>query len=498
MNFLDSLAIESSLSTTENGANTYTTTGDPVLNLFALGGSYRNRTEEDCINLFKQAFLAEPRLAIKALMYLRDVTDGAGERRFFRVVYKWLSQNYPEWALAILYLIPVYGRWDDVFAALNTGTSVEGTVWIMIMNQLREDMKSDTPSLLAKWLPSENTSSLKTRSLATRTRKMLGLTSKEYRKMLSELRGKIKVLERTMSANQWDQIDFSKIPSVAGFRYAHCFRARPETATRYALFMADKHTHVNAKALNPQAIVHSVFLGVGDAEIDKYWNDLPDYYLGKEEPGIAVVDVSGSMTGTPMEAAIGLGAYVAKKAKGPFKDHFITFSTRPSLVKMQGDSIKEALLDMKQADWGFSTNIEAVFELLLQTAIKNHTPQNEMPKTLYIFSDMEFDDACCISSCDRDTLLESIKKRWNAYDYDMPRLILWNLDARNDTIPIVGGSYSYISGFSPSMISAVLSGKNGRELMLEKLNSERYEPVERVFKDHGELVNSADVGKGRV
>ena len=480
MNFLEELNLQSSVSTTENGAGTYTTTGDSVLNLFALGGSYRSRSEQDCISLFRDAFLADPVLAIKALFYIRDITDGQGERRFFRVAFKWLCCEYPEWANVVLEAIPTYGRWDDLFCTC--GTSVESSMWSIIKSQWEKDLTAESPSLLAKWLPSENTSSSRSRMLAHSVRNMLGLTSRQYRKALSKLRERINVLERLMSLNKWEEINFSKIPSIAGMQYSSCFANRPETSSAYAAFLRDKNAKVNARALNPQIITHKIFMRDTDAEaIEKFWKNLPDYYQGKEEPGIAVVDTSGSMFGTPLEAAIGLGAYIAQRGAGPFKDHFITFSERPTLVRLNGRTFAESLYNMRNADWGMNTNIEAVFDLLLDVAVKCHLPQTELPKTLYILSDMEF-DAAVGSEDSPEILIETIEKKWNAYDYDMPKLVFWNLDARHNSIPAVGeGKYSYVSGFSPSMIMPILTGKTGKELMLEKLNSGRYELLDALL-----------------
>jgi hypothetical protein len=182
------------------------------------------------------------------------------------------------------------------------------------------------------------------------------------------------------------------------------------------------------------------------------------------------------MYGTPLEAAVSLGAYVAEKAHGPFANHFITFSSSPELIKFSGVDIVDKFNRAKRARWGMNTNIEAVFDLLLTTALKNNTPQEDMPNRLYIFSDMEFD--YCISNVrgadDMVTLIESMEKRWNTYGYELPEVVFWNLDARNNNIPAMGTKFSYVSGFSPVMIEQILGGKTGMDLMLEKLNTERY------------------------
>lgn len=343
--------------------------------------------------------------------------------------------------------------------------------------------------LIFKWLKSENTSSLESRKIAAKTREHLGLSSKQYRKMLTYGRKKTKVLEQLMSTGQWDKIDFSKIPSRAGIIYRNAFARNDMTKARYEAFIKSKETKVNAGALYPVDVAHRAFrasrLPYDDPErlaLQKYWENLPNYYGDREENGIAIVDVSGSMTGTPMEAAVSLGAYIAENAHGPFANHFITFSARPELVEFNGVDITDKLNRCTSADWGMNTNLEAVFDMLLNVALANNTPQEDMPTRLYIFSDMEFDAAlqewCRWDTVfNPDTLVEGIAKKWDAHGYKMPDIVFWNLDARQNNIPAIGEGFSYISGFSPVMIEQVLSGKTGLDLVMEKLNSERYKNI---------------------
>ena len=217
--------------------------------------------------------------------------------------------------------------------------------------------------------------------------------------------------------------------------------------------------------------------------LQKYWDNLPNYYGDKEENAIAVVDVSGSMYGTPMDAAIALGAYVAEKSHGPFANHFITFSSRPQLVEFEGLDIVDKFVRARGSDWGYNTNIEAVFDLLLNTALKNDTPKEDMPAKLYVFSDMEFDQGLGHPGIGNkiNTLIEKIEYKWMSYGYELPKLIFWNLDARHNNIPALGEKFSYVSGFSPVMIENVLKEKSSLDLMLDKLNSERYNAIEQAF-----------------
>lgn len=487
--FMNNLQDATNYTLTENGALTHKTTKSAVYDMFAVGGAYRNRTDEDCVLLFKNALEENEELALKCLFYLRDVLQGQGERRFFRVCYKWLCYKNPEIAKRNLEQISEYGRWDDLIY-IAADTPVESYAFEIIKNQLVLDLECVTPSLLGKWMPSENTSSEKTKYMANKLRKYLKLSHKAYRIALSKLRKRINVLERLMSANEWEKIEFDKIPSKAGMKYKNAFARRDLIAKKYKEFAQSSETKVNAKTLYPYDIAHEAFSwnmrwkSVDEPErlmLQKYWDNLPNYYGEREENGLAVVDVSGSMCGRPMEAAVSLGAYIAEKAHGPFANHFITFSESPQLVKFEGVDIVDKFNRAQSADWGYNTRIEAVFDLLLRTAMNEKTKKEDIPQRIYILSDMEFDKGLNVSTTDEsrvNTLLESIALKWKAYGYELPQLIFWNLDARQNNIPMLKGRFAYISGLSPAMIEQILSGKDGYDLMLAKLvESGRYDII---------------------
>lgn len=475
MTYAEILKATSSLTATENGATCHSTSGSDLLDLFALGGSYRSRSDADCIELFAKALDENEAYAMKCLFYLSDCRGGQGERRFFRVCYNWLAKNHPEIARRNMRQIPFYRRWDDLYCLVNTPLETE--MFQFMKEQLALDVQSQTPSLLAKWLKSINASSSETRILGHKTREAFGMTPKQYRKTLSVLRQRINILERLMSEGHWDEIVYDAIPSHAGLRYRNAF-ARHD-AERYKEFLENKENKVNA-LLDPVNIAHYIFSNralykVDLLSLDKYWQNLPDYYNGREENGIAVVDVSGSMTGLPMEAAVSMGTYIAERGKGPYKDHFITFSNCPQMVEIKGKNIVEKFKNMEHADWGMSTNVEAVMDLLLNVAIRNKCPQSEIPTRVYILSDMEFNSAMRVDNY--SALFEAIDDKWRAAGYEMPEIVFWNLDARNDQIPAIGGKFSYLSGFSMTALKAVLSGKTGQDLMMETLDSDRYNAI---------------------
>lgn len=495
--FMTGLKNANNFTVTENGAVTHKSTMSDLLDLFAMGAAYRTRSDEDVILLFKKAFAENPTYALKCLFYIRDARGGQGERRFFRVVMKWLASDNSDAVLRNLSHIPEFGRWDDLFVFI--GTPIQDEALTMIKHQLALDVQCKTPSLLAKWMPSENTSSAKTRKNAMVVRKYLGMTSKQYRKVLSALRQRINVLERLMSEGRWEDIEFDKIPSKAGLKYKNAFarhdieRMKAEKPVQtYADFAKSSETKVNAKALYPYEVVDKAhyawnkdMLDTDRLMVNKYWDNLTDYFNGKTFNGLAMVDTSASMTwhggaAAPINVAISLGMYCAERAKGPFAGNYVSFSRTPRLVPVEGVDFVDKVKRIYQTNLCQNTNIEAAFDMLLATAINNKCSQEDLPENLIIISDMEFDSGCNFYGHSTKTLMESIAAKWAQYGYRMPHLIYWNVEARQNNIPqdIGCGRISYVSGMSPSIFETILSGKTGYDLMMEKLNSARYECIQ--------------------
>ena len=509
-NYLNNLKNETNYGYTENGAITHMSTMDGLLDLFGMGAAYRNRSDNDCIVLFQKAYKENPVYALKCLFYLRDVRGGQGERRFFRVVTKWLAENETEAMRRNLQYVPEFGRWDDLYVFV--GTPLEQAAFTIMGEQIALDLQCKTPSLLAKWLKSENASSRETRKLGEKTRVAFGLSHREYRKMLSYLRERINVIERLMSAGKWDEIEFDKIPSRAGLIYRNAFarhdieRMKSEKEVRtYRDFMQDKDTKVNAKDLYPYEVVekavklYTISYGWGyqvrtniednaveRAAINKYWDNLTDYFNGCSLDALCVVDTSGSMWGTkasaPINVAISLGLYAAERARGPFAGHYISFSSRPQLIETVGVDFVDKVQRIYRTNLCENTDIERTFDLLLSTATRNRCKQDDLPKTIVIISDMEFDAArgAYFHTADAHaTLMESIKRKWKRYGYRMPNLVFWNVDARHDNIPMkVEDGITFVSGFSPVLFEQIMKGKTGYDLMMDKLNEKRYEVIQ--------------------
>ena len=501
-NLLNSMKNATNYTYTENGALTHKSTMSGLLDLFAMGGAYRKRNDNDCILLFMDAFKEDPTYALKCLFYLRDIRGGQGERRFFRVVCKYLANKETAAMKRNLQYVPEFGRWDDLYVFV--GTKLEHDAFDLMKKQLMLDVECKTPSLLAKWLKSENTSSYESRMLANKTRAAFGMNHRQYRKTLSVLRERINIVERLMSAGKWDEIEFDKIPSRAGFIYRNAFarhdieRMKSEKEIKtYEDFMKDENTTVNAKDLYPYEVVAKAYNLTHDSywwrpdnnfelensvernAINKYWDNLTDYFNGCTLDALCMIDTSGSMWGTeasaPINVAISLGLYAAERARGPFAGHYISFSRQPQLIETKGVDFCDKVQRIYKTNLCENTNIEAAFEMVLQTAIKNRCKQSDMPKSIIVISDMEFDSQRGYYGKSTKTLMENIADRWMQYGYDMPNLVYWNVEARHNNIPMtVKDGVTFVSGFSPILFEQIMKGKTGYDLMMDKLNEERY------------------------
>jgi hypothetical protein len=482
---LSSLIENNNVAFTDNGAKTLKSSLNSLVDLFSMGGALRNRNEKEVIQLFIKAFSEDGLLALKLLFYIRDVRGGLGERKTFKTILAWLGDNYPEVVEKNIYLIAEYGRFDDYLVLLNTKSK---DIFINFINfQLEQDVvnyENDKPvSLLAKWLKSENTSSLESRKIATQIRKSLGWTPKQYRKTLSVLREYLKVVEVKMSKNAWQDIDFSQVPSKASLQYRKAFAKHvPEKYSEFISDVKSGKSKINASALFPYEIYEKASNHAESSEtLDVLWDSLPDYFDGNNRNILPVVDVSLSMMsgvpyGRPMSMAVSLGIYIAERNKGIFKDYFITYSETPTLQKVTGNNIREKIACL-ESQRHVNTNIQAVFDLVLEQAIKNNVSQEEMPEQLVIISDMEWD----APQNKGKTNHETIKAKYNHFGYDLPNLVYWNVNSKKNNVPTTHDEKGVIlvSGASPSVFKSLLSGKECSPLtqMLEILNNSRYNLV---------------------
>ena len=491
MSFMDALGNYMNEARTLNNAKAYSTTKSSVLDFFSLGGAVRNMADDEMLSLFARAMGEDQVLALKCMFYFRDVRGGQGQREPFRKQLRFLqSVNGGEYVKRLLGLIPYYGRWDDVICLLFSDQAKQTSQLIMnmISAQLSSDMNTASDgrpiSLLAKWLPSENASSSETKARAAFIRKSLGLSERQYRKMLSKLRAHIDIVERRISQSDWAGINYSHVPSKAMLRYKEAFRKHDET--RFNEFTAKAVTgeaKINAGTLYPHEIVKQIMTSNPDPNATRaLWNALPNYMGDGHHNAIAVVDVSGSMFSgcsgaEPIYVAISLGMYFAERNKGVYHNKFITFSERPEIQDIKGGDIFQKAQCLEKADWGYNTNIEKVFKVILMTARQSNTPAPEMVKRIFIISDMEFDQC---TEGDK-TPFEAIKQEFNYYGYELPQLVFWNVNATHKQFPMTmtDAGVQLVSGFSPSILKHTLKGEfvTAYDLMVNVLNTERYQLV---------------------
>jgi hypothetical protein len=408
------------------------------------------------------------------------------------VVLKDLAKNNPEYIDHLLEYIPEYSRWDNLVELL--GTSLENKVAAIIKKQLGEDKvnmsANKSVSLLAKWLPSPNTSSKETVKKAKRMCKVLGLTEKDYRQTLSSLRKYIDVVEVKMSAKEWGEINYEAVPSRANLIYNGAFLRNDEERRREYLDKLERgEAKINAGVLYPHDIVHSYIGGHRlkpyDAALENLWKNLPNL-VQNDNKTIVVADGSGSMTCsigrtnvTALTVANALAVYFAEKLSGEFKDKYITFSESPQLVDFSRcKNLKEKIELAYRHNEVANTNMEAVFDLILATAVRKQMKQEDLPANILILSDMEFDSA--IDGTIGQKLFQSIGAKYEQAGYKLPRLIFWNLNSRTGTIPVIENDLgvALVSGFSVNIAKMVMSGElDPYKCLVEQITSERYSKI---------------------
>ena len=502
MNFANAMFREGSTKRTENGAFAYDSTAQgALLDLFSQIGALRPRTEREIESKFAAAFREDKLLATKMLFYAGDIRQGGlGERRTFRICLRWLADNHPEIVNKNIELIPYFNRFDSWFVLC--GTKCEKLMWENVAKTLAADMKAYNASvgnkhvpisLLAKWMPSENTSSEKTRQMAVKAQRALQLTPRKYRKMLSALRKHINVTERLMSAGEWAKIDYAKVPSYAMHNYGSAFAKHDyERFDAYLKSVKKGEVKINASVLYPYDLVEKYMntreMGTyyGDcfvarnenAVVEAQWKAMPNY-LTKPVNAVVMADVSGSMHGRPMATSIGLATYFAQHNTGHYHNQYLTFTSEPAFINIrEGASLLECVKKVAEAGVGYSTNLEKAFLAILETAVNYEVPKNGMPKALVVISDMEIDKY--MRPGRHWDFLDVMRKSFANYGYALPRIILWNVNARKDTFLSQSEDILFVSGQSASVFKQLcqnLDGITAYDLMIQTLNSPAYSKV---------------------
>ena len=490
------MKLEANRTLTENGAATYESTGSECLDLFATIGALRRESDVEIITRFTRAYTERPDLAMKLLFFARDVRGGLGERRVFRIILNWLAANEPASVKKNLEFIADYGRYDDLLSLI--GTPCEKEMFALIKKQFSNDleaMKKEEPvSLLAKWLPSVNASNEITKVYGKKTAKALGLSDAEYRKALSALRGRIRIIENNLREKDYS-FDYEKQPSKAMFKYRKAF-ARND-GERYNAFInavTKGEAVLHADNVAPYELVapyltagwygngRSFMRDITTEEknvLNATWASLPDF--GSDENALAVIDTSGSMycdlKPIPAAVALSLGLYFAEHNTGAFKNHFIEFSTRPQLIEVKGETFADRLRYVASFNEVANTNLEAVFDLILNAAVKNNVPQNELPAKLIIISDMEFDS--CVDHASAVNF-KNAEKKYVSHGYKLPQIIFWNVASRHRQQPVTKNEQgvALVSGATPRIFSMVAGGiLSPYTFMMEVLGSERYAKI---------------------
>lgn len=481
MNFADVLKKEGQKTPTENGQLAYNTTDSALLDFFAIAGALRKREPNEIEEIFSRAFNANPLLATKLLFYTGDIRGlGLGERRTFKILLRWMAMKHPEIVKLNIELISKFNRWDSLFVLIDT--PCEDAMWWMIKEQIiadYEQMEKGLPiSLLAKWMPSENASAAQTAYNASVARKKLGLTPKVYRQLLSLFRSYLEVVEGKMSLKKWEEINYEKVPSLAMKKYQKAFQSRD--TDRFMQYIEDVNSgekKINASVLYPYDLVEQYLCNytpkAAAAVIEAQWKALPNYISG-ENNILVMADVSDSMSGRPMATSIGLAIYFAERNHGPYKNLYMSFTDQPHFFSIkEGVSLKANVKYVENAGVGYGTSLEKAFEEILNMALKNNIAKEDMPEALIVVSDQEIDRVVKYEGFD---FVEAMKKLFNFYGYNFPKLILWNVDSRKDTYLTQDKDVILVSGQSTNTFKTLLSGIHltAEEMMLEVLNNELY------------------------
>ena len=454
---------------TANGMKARKSTAKATVDLFYKIGASRGK---NITGEFTAAYVENSDVALRIVQWARDVRGGAGERQLFRDILVHLEKRDPDAALALLKKIPEVGRWDDIFVFTNP--VLKSAAYTMLGDALRAKN-----GLAAKWTPRKG-------AIAAEVRSFFGMTPKQYRKSLVSM---TKVVETQMCAGDWDNINFSHVPSVAARNYKKAFNRHTPAFAEYVakLVAGDKTVKVNANAIFP----HDVLKGIAHSytKLDKtetdhviaQWDALPNY-VG-DASILPLVDVSGSMTCSAggntqvrcLDVAVSLGLYLADKNKGVFKDTFLTFSSKPELMTLKGNIVQK-VEQMSKSNWEMSTNLHAAMDKILSVAVKGSVPASDMPAMLLILSDMQFNQCARFD----DSAMQMIERKFTNAGYTMPQVVFWNLNS-SDNVPVKAdkSGAALVSGFSPSIMTSLLAADldqfTPEGIMLKTVMNSRYD-----------------------
>lgn len=484
MKFNEAMKKEANNTYTENGQRALNTTSSKCLDFFSVCGALRNTTDDRITRLFDDAYHEDALLATKILFYLRDVRGGLGERNTFRVLLKYAATNYPECIVNNIEYISDFGRFDDLYELVDT--PLEDTMWTLVKNQLTADVenmaKKKSVSLLAKWLKTADASSKNTRALGIYTAQKLGYSVYDYKRVVKSLRKYIDVTEVKMSQNKWEDINYENVPSKAMTKYRNAFyRHDGDGFNTFLNKVATGEKKINASTLYPYDIVEKFsyynYNGLDENEkrvLNAQWDALPNY-VEEGTNAIVMADTSGSMYGRPLNVAISLAIYFAQRNTGAYHNLWMSFSRRPKFHEIRGSKLEQIMNSIDMNDWQMNTDLNAAMERILEVAIENKVPSEELPKSLIVISDMEIDG--CTSKLFHDHLVDMYEKE----GYVLPNIIFWNVNSRHDVFHADANrpGVQLVSGCSPSVFTQVMRiiDMTPYESMLYILNDDRYSVI---------------------
>ena len=495
MNFSERLRKDADKTYTENGATALCTTGTACLDLFGSIGSLREAEDARITGLFAEAYRENPLMATKIAFYGRDIREGLGERRTFRILLSYMACHHPEALRNNLGLIGVYGRYDDLYALI--GTPLEEDMWLVMKQQFEADyeslQKGEPVSLLAKWIKTADASSKHTRKLGILTAKKLGYSVYEFKRMVRALRREIDVVEAKMSAGRWDEITYSHVPSRAMMVYRNAFLKHDEEGfSKYIQKAVSGEEVIHSQALYPydltQKFLDLDFYGYESQEplsdeekkvLEAQWKQLPDY-VGEGINAIVMADVSGSMmaaNGRPMASSIGLAVYFAERNHGDYHNLFMTFSANPQIVELRGETLEQKISFIQKAEWGMNTNLKSAFDKVLSIAMEQQTPAEDMPRSIIVISDMEIDQC----SSRKWTFYDQMQEQYRSCGYEIPNIVFWNVNSRHDVFHADSSrkGVQLVSGQSAATFQQLMKtvGMTPVEAMEYVICSERYAEI---------------------
>lgn len=474
---------------TENGAPAFTTTNSKCLDMFA--SLIRDTSEENAIQYFKDSWNEDPELTMQILLHLRDCRNGKGEKKLAQDLFYFLSITRPKTYLNHLEQLVELGYHKDLLKIATKAISnkrqfdINCPIEISYFAQLlKEDINKEHPTLAGKWAPSEGTKyDQEPYKFSLSLCKELKMNRKQYRKFISSLREKINVVERNMALQLYDNIKFEQVPSKAHSNLKTAFnrdqnKKGDETETRKLFHIRYKEyleklnkgdTTIKSTSIEPHTLI-SNYKYTYDEVIESQWKDIVKKLLSNNsfKSVMAICDVSGSMTGVPMDVSIALGLIVSELVEEPFKNKLITFSKDPKFHNIVGNTLLERVNNVRGMDWGMNTDLLKVFKLMLDTAKFHNVKNEDMIKTLFIFTDMQFDQA---ETNTWNTTYQNIKIMYSELNYDVPNIIFWNLRSTNSSFPVSKNEngVALVSGFSPLLLKYFMTNpKNFDPLSIMK------------------------------